>query len=469
MAAAGMCEAGVVTDSPPTTRVVSTTLATRHGRFQIHAYAGAHGTGPVALTLGDPAGQVAYGLPPLARVHSECLTGDVLGSWRCDCGDQLEAALGMISRAGCGILVYLRGHEGRGIGLEAKLRAYALQDQGLDTVEANVRLGYPVDARDYQAAADVLRDLGAHRVRLLSGNPDKSARLAELGIEVVSRQQLPVGERAANRAYLRTKRTRMGHDDPGRVPDVWAGLLQRRVPIRARDVADSVLLDRYGWLAGAGPRVVVGQLAHSADGFIATRAGDADALSGPEDHEHLHRLRALVDAVVVGATTVAADNPRLTTRAVTGPSPTRVVLDPQARIPRGSRLLTDGAAPTLWLIRSGARVPGRLPSHVVPVECPAAGAGRFAPGGVLELLTRRGLGRVLVEGGGRTLSAFLTAGLLDRLYLTTVPVFLGDGVPGIRFAGAARVTGALTAPVRRFPLGRDLCTEFDLAARPAPG
>ncbi|MCY0904349.1 GTP cyclohydrolase II [Arthrobacter sp. H14-L1] len=147
---------------------------------------------------------------PLVRLHSECLTGDVFGSYRCDCGEQLAHALRRIRDCG-GTLIYLRGHEGRGIGLANKLRAYALQEAGADTVEANEQLGLPVDSRDYAAAAGILAALGLHRIRLLSNNPLKRSQLAALGIEVAQMVPVQVPSREQNVRYLRTKRDRMNH------------------------------------------------------------------------------------------------------------------------------------------------------------------------------------------------------------------------------------------------------------------
>jgi 3,4-dihydroxy 2-butanone 4-phosphate synthase/GTP cyclohydrolase II len=368
-----------------------------------------------------------------------------------------------ISREGLGVVIYLRGHEGRGIGLHAKLHAYALQDAGLDTVDANLRLGLPVDARDYDVAAAILHDLGLRRIRLLSANPEKSARLNDLGIEVTTRLPLLVPEHAENAFYLATKRKKMGHDNTSDLPDVWSELLQGRIPDRVAAGAESELLDRYGSLVAAGPLITIGQLAQSVDGFIASRTGDANYVSGEEDREHLHRLRALVDAVVVGAQTVAADNPQLTTRAVPGPSPVRVIIDPRARIPSQTQVLTDGSAKTLWCVADGSVPATDLAPHVEIVPLPASD-GRFAPQALLHMLRKRRLGRVLVEGGGRTVSDFLAAGVLDRLYLTTAPILVGDGVPGVRFAGADLIGDALTASVRRFSLGRDICTVFDFTA-----
>ena len=144
-------------------------------------------------------------------VHSECLTGDVFGSLRCDCGPQLEAALRQVDAAGLGVVVYLRGHEGRGIGIGHKLRAYSLQEQGLDTIDANLELGLPVDSREYGIGAQVLVDLGITTMRLLTNNPAKIVGLERHGIAVVERIPLQVAANPANAGYLRTKREKMGH------------------------------------------------------------------------------------------------------------------------------------------------------------------------------------------------------------------------------------------------------------------
>jgi len=154
------------------------------------------------------------GEPVLTRVHSECLTGDVFGSQRCDCGPQLDEALERVVAAGRGVVVYLRGHEGRGIGLVAKLEAYALQDGGRDTVDANLDLGLPADARHYGAASQVLRDLGVRSVHLLTNNPEKSESLEDFGIHVETQVPLTPRPNRHNLAYLRTKRDRMGHQLP---------------------------------------------------------------------------------------------------------------------------------------------------------------------------------------------------------------------------------------------------------------
>jgi len=178
----------------------------------------ADGLEHLALGLGDRSGPLPAaghgGRPPLVRPHSECLTGDVFGSERCDCGPQLDEALAAVVAEGRGVVVYLRGHEGRGIGLLAKLQAYELQDEGRDTVDANLDLGLPADARHYGTATQVLRDLGVSSVRLMTNNPDKATSLADFGIHVAERVPLTPHPNDHNLTYLLTKRDRMGHELP---------------------------------------------------------------------------------------------------------------------------------------------------------------------------------------------------------------------------------------------------------------
>ncbi|WP_338694334.1 bifunctional 3,4-dihydroxy-2-butanone-4-phosphate synthase/GTP cyclohydrolase II [Streptomyces sp. Q6] len=196
---------------PTVKREATVQLPTSHGEFTAYGYRSTvDGVEHVALVHGE----IGDGEDVLVRIHSECLTGDVFHSLRCDCGPQLEESMRRIVEEGRGVVVYLRGHEGRGIGLLSKLRAYELQEQGRDTLDANLELGLPADARDYAAGAQILADLGVRGLRLLTNNPDKVDALTRHGLDVSAREPMPVTAGEHNLRYLRTKRDRMGHDLP---------------------------------------------------------------------------------------------------------------------------------------------------------------------------------------------------------------------------------------------------------------
>ena len=251
----------------------------------------------------------------------------------------------------------------------------------------------------------------------------------------------------------------------GTRPELWlelseSGLWETSAPPTpaARD-----LLDLYLPLT-RGPDLVIGQLGQSLDGRIATVSGKSRYITGPEDIRRLHRLRALVDAVIVGVVTVALDDPQITVRKVEGENPVRVVLDPNGRLGQDRRVFSDGVAPTIVVRRTGVDDPqaaGDGPPEVLTL--PASGAEGFEPGGVLEALRARGLRRVLVEGGGVTVSRFLEAGVLDRLHLTVAPMLMGSGRPGITLPPIDTLDQSLRVRCRHVPLGDDLLFDLDLS------
>jgi len=199
------------------TRIGQAQVPTEWGAFTCTAYRSQiDDIEHLSFSIGD----VDDGQPVLVRVHSECLTGDVFGSRRCDCGPQLDSAMRLIGETGRGVVVYLRGHEGRGIGIGHKIRAYSLQDKGLDTVDANTELGLPIDSREYGIGAQIIADLGVTKLRLMTNNPSKYGGLAGYGLEVVDRVALDTHATPENIKYLETKRDRMGHllDLPSSAP-----------------------------------------------------------------------------------------------------------------------------------------------------------------------------------------------------------------------------------------------------------
>lgn len=227
---------------------------------------------------------------------------------------------------------------------------------------------------------------------------------------------------------------------------------------------DAALQDLYSplWRLPAHRPLVIGHIGQSLDGFIATDAGESRFVTGHDNILHMHRMRALCDAVIVGAGTVQADDPQLTTREVPGPNPLRVVLDPRCRLAAGHRVFRDGEAPTLRVI--GAGVAAADISGVESLRVSMDGTGLDLQA-LLQALQARGCRRVFVEGGGRTVSAFLEAGLLDRLQVTIAPLLIGTGRPAIRVAGSPSLADCLRARHRLFRMGSDVLFDLDLAAR----
>lgn len=223
-------------------------------------------------------------------------------------------------------------------------------------------------------------------------------------------------------------------------------------------------LDLYLPLAGsrANAPLVLGQLGQSLDGFIATASGHSHFVTGPTSIQHLHCLRALSDCVIVGAGTVAADNPRLTTRLVSGPNPVRVVLDPQLRLPITHGIFNDGQAPTLRVRARGVPLPAALVSaNIEDLEIDAP-SGKLDLRALVGQLGARGMRTILVEGGGITVSAFLAAGLIDRMHIVVAPFVIGEGRPGLRVPSAVQLQDCLRPPPRVFALGGDVLFDCDM-------
>ena len=433
----------------------------------------------LALLYGD----IAAGPPPLVRVHSECFTGDVLGSRRCDCGPQLAASMRLIAAEGRGALLYLR-QEGRGIGLLEKLRAYNLQDIGYDTVEANLMLGHQPDLRDYRVAAEMLRNLDITALRLLTNNPDKIAGLERCGLTVVERVPLETAVHAENAHYLDTKVRRMQHllrvtSDELRVTnDELRVTSSEAVGVDQGPAANangSELVTRHSSLVTTdellaempsrpGRPFVTLSYAQSLDGSIAARRGATTPISGPEALRLTHQLRAHHDAILVGIGTVLADDPQLTVRLVRGPNPQPIIVDSRLRLPPTARLLGDGRA---WIATTDAADRERQATLEAAgarvVRLPADDTGRVSLPALLAYLHRQRVHSLMIEGGARVIGRVLAERLADRLVLTIAPLLLGglNAVGG----GAPSLNGhlwpALLRPRYRV-VGRDVVLFGDL-------
>jgi GTP cyclohydrolase II len=432
----------------------SARVPTAEGEFQLSLYMSNQDEKEhLALVTGD----VRSSADVLVRVHSECFTGDVLGSLRCDCGAQLHHAMQLIAEEGTGILIYLR-QEGRGIGMLDKLRAYNLQDMGYDTVDANLMLGHRADERDYTIAAMILRELGVTSVRLVTNNPLKIESLQNLGIAVTARVPLPPHMTPHNTGYLHTKVRRMRHLlqlEP--TLDLTADHLQHMELLPQRAAAHRQRTGR--------PFVTL-SYAQSLDGCIAADPGQPMSLSGPQSLMLTHRLRAAHDAILVGIGTVLADNPQLNVRLVDGKDPQPVIVDSQLRFPLEANLLRHHPL-SPWIAtreqvdrdrqrrleEAGARI----------LRLPSVEGGGVDLAALLDQLGRWGIRSVMVEGGARIITSFLARQLADHLVLTVVPRLVG-GMHAVGHLGQFEpVPYPALRNVGHQRLGEDLVLWGDLA------
>lgn len=402
----------------------------------------------MALVMGEVRDQPDV----LVRIHSECFTGDVLGSLRCDCGEQLQRAMALIAARGAGIVLYLR-QEGRGIGLLDKLRAYNLQDEGYDTVDANLMLGHQADERDYTVAAVMLRDLGIRSIHLLTNNPRKIEALQALGLPVTNRVSLPATITQENASYLNTKVARMRH-------------LLDLAGADGLEIGDGESPPMPAELHPGPPSAqrpfVTLTYAQSLDGSIAARRDQPLRLSGAEAMQLTHQLRAAHQAILVGIGTVLADDPRLSVRLAPGTSPQPVIVDSHLRFPLAARLLAEGRRPIIAAVAAAsvARQQALEAAGARVVRLPADAAGKVSLPVLLAWLQQYGYASLMVEGGATLITSFLTLGLVDRLVVTVAPMLVG----GLTAVGALpQITRLRQAGWRQF--GEDIVFWGELIAR----
>ena len=389
-------------------------LPTVCGEFDTRAFECASGHVYLAMIKGV----VGDGHSVLTRVHSECLTGDALGSLRCDCGSQLDLGLRALAAEGRGVLVYATGHEGRGIGLIDKLRAYMEQDRGADTVDANLRLGLPADSRRYDDAAAVLKEVGVRSVRLATNNPRKVAGLTAAGITVEEVVPTPAIPYLRNQRYLRTKRDRLGH----------TSVIARQIPgEQAALPVDVSSLLGSGIPGGDRPFVAL-RYAQTLDGRMLATSTAPDPAGADAQAPIWHALRAACDAVLVGVGTVLADDPYLTVRAVPGRSPARIVLDSCLRTPLTAAVLNLDA-PTYLMTNSHADQSKLrlLAARHVAIRHVPSGPGGLDIAAVLRQLYAEGIRSVVVEGGPRVLASLLESNAADRVIVSISPRIHGQG------------------------------------------
>lgn len=562
-----------ITESIVAGTVAIAKLPSEFGQFKIYGYRNTlDNSENVAIVKGEPE---KFDNPVMVRIHSECLTGDALGSLRCDCRMQLQAALRIIENAGQGVVIYL-AQEGRGIGLLNKVKAYSLQDLGLDTVEANERLGFSADLRDYSMAAQILKDLGVKQIRLITNNPRKIARLQSHDIEIVDRIPLAIEPNDYNLNYLTTKAKKLGHllkvkyrqalaidafkidehleyiwsalleckefmrNEPPQIHEYWAFFGNAKSPWsfqkfsgeKLPDIPESdflIIVDltndfcqnlnlanqlfsqvqsaivfksgspfkndivqdaqcfkgtwsSNGWQTfSLYVRLLVAQreaylekrpflmahLAQSLDGRIAAVNGHSQWLSNEANLKHAHRLRALHDAVMVGAVTATLDNPKLTVRLVTGKHPTPVIIEGQNDLRLGD----------LQMMALHERVivlhPQGKPHQVLPqaakvkiLELPISPRNGsqerpvLAPSEILNVLYENGISSIFLEGGGQTVSYFLQDDCIDLLHLHFAPLILGSGRSNFTLPVIDSIGKGLRFKMKHFDLDGEILMEL---------
>ena len=390
------------------TRDVSARIPTKEGDFSLVYYSNnTDDKEHVALVTGPLEGKSDV----LVRIHSECFTGDVFGSRRCDCGNHLRQAMEKISEEGSGVIIYLR-QEGRGIGLRDKLKAYNLQDEGYDTVDANIELGHQADERDYRVACLMLEDLGVQSVKLLTNNSLKINALEKFGIDVSKREPIETIHNQDNIGYFSTKSKRMGHMLDLDTKDY------RGIPIPVVPQNMSALKRPFITLT----------YAQSIDGSIALDEGVPFSISGQQANAMTHALRSEHDGILVGIGTIISDDPDLTVREVEGVNPQPIILDTQLRFPINANLLRNSGPPA-WVFC------GQDAPYVKRRELEAAGLrvspvsldleGKLDLKKIMKAVYSQGFRSIMVEGGRQVITQFILNELVDHVVITLTPSLLG--------------------------------------------
>lgn len=401
--------------APLTLQRLKARIPVSGGEFYVYLYHDFDDKEHLALVMGDVRGKQNV----LVRIHSECLTGEVFDSQRCDCGEQLRQSIQMISDDSVGIIIYLR-QEGRGIGLAKKLQAYNLQDKGYDTIDANIALGHKPDERDFKIAASILKDLGVKSIKLISNNPGKFKPLINSGIVISSRIPILPRLTSENASYIRTKISRMNHKID--FDNLSSSSPEREMILRqvVRKIKNHRNRNR--------PFITL-SYAQSLDGCISKDKNKRMLLSDEESMILTHQIRSIHDAILVGIGTVITDDPQLTVRKIQGKNPRPIILDTNLKFPLNAKLLNKTNSP--WIITGtnsdvtkqkiledlGAKV-FRLPVKNSNIDLQR----------LLLKLDKENIKSIMVEGGAEVISSFILTKLADFVVSTVTPTIIGRGI-----------------------------------------
>lgn len=378
----------------------------------------------------------------LVRIHSECFTGDILGSLRCDCGEQLQLSMSKIASEGKGLIIYLR-QEGRGIGLIEKLKSYNLQDQGKDTIDANLALGHKEDERSYEIASHIIKSLKIKSLRVLTNNPKKIESLMNHDLNITSRVAITGSVSPHNAFYLLTKVKKMQHM-----------------------FAEDELLELFSKCASETPQIkplVILAYAQSLDGAISYHEKKRLMLSCQESLAMTHELRSQNDAVLVGVGTIISDDPLLTVRYIKGKNPQTIILDSTLRIPISARILKNANPPIIFTTNKAS--PEKYNSisqmNVKIIEVDSTKDGKVNLNTVLKKLYNFGIKTLMVEGGREIITNFLNEDQVDKVIITIAPIFVGG------FSALSTMNMTSNFPrlknIIQYKLGSDLIIKGDVA------
>ncbi len=395
-----------------------TRIPLSEGEFHICLFKEIDNREHLALVMGDVYGKDDV----LVRIQSECITGDVFGSLRCDCGDQLKQSIQLISEETAGILIYLR-QEGRGIGLAKKLQAYNLQDNGYDTVDANIALGHKPDERDFTIATSILKELGVNSVRIISNNLGKFEQLRRSGVRINSRIPLHPRLTPENACYLKTKVLRMNHI-------INFNRLSSTSP--ERETVLRYALRKIRNHKNKNRPFITLSYAQSLDGCISANRNKRIPLSGEESTILTHQIRSIHDAILVGIGTVLTDDPQLTARRVQGRNPQPIILDTKLRFPLAARLLKSSNSPWIMTAKHTSKKKQKALENLgatvfrLPSENNTINLGSF-----MSKLVEREIKSLMVEGGATVISNFIKTKMANLVISTVTPFFIGGGVKPI--------------------------------------